>query len=328
MNLTADKSPRVTVIIPAYNAIRYIAETMETVITQTYQDFEVLIVNDGSTDDTPNWVSQFCQQEAKVRMISQVNKGLPGARNTGIKESRGEYIAILDADDLWEPTKLQKQVDSLDSHPEAGLCYTWTALADSEGKATGRVVTSHAEGKVWQQLTEINFVCCGSTPMIRRHCFETVGFFAEDLLFSEDWDMWLRIAAKYPFVVVKEPLIRYRQHSNNMTKNCQKMLETSRVLIERNFASAPTELLHLKNRSYGCIYLFLAWKATENRDYQQAIEFRDQAIAHRPQLLFSAKCIRLNIAILIQRWLGANFYVQVQEFIFSIRRRGIGAVDR
>jgi hypothetical protein len=106
------------------------------------------------------------------------------------------------------------------------------------------------------------------------------------------------------------------------------MLETSRILIERNFASAPTELLHLRNRSYGCIYLFLAWKAVENQDYQQAQEFCDQAIAHRPQLRFSARCIRLSLAILIQRRLGADFYAQVKEFIFSVRRRGIGAVDR
>ncbi len=328
MNLNADKAPKVTVVIPAYNAIGYIAETMETLLAQTYQDFEVVVVNDGSTDDTPQWVSKLSQKEPKVRLISQANKGLPGARNTGIKESRGEYIAILDADDLWESTKLQKQVDSLDSNPEAGLCYTWTALADDQGKATGRVVASHAEGNVWEQLTEMNIVCCGSTPMIRRHCFETVGFFSEDLRFSEDWDMWLRIAAQYSFVVVKEPLIRYRQHLNNMSKKCPEMLETSRVLIERNFASAPTEYLHLRNRSYGCIYLYLAWKAIENQNYQQARDFRDQAIAHRPQLGFSARCIRLTIAILIQRWLGADFYAQVKEFIFSVRRRGIGTVDR
>ncbi|MGL4880200.1 MAG: glycosyltransferase family 2 protein [Waterburya sp.] len=325
---TENKMPTVTVVIPAYNAIRYLAETMDTVLSQTYQDFEVLIVNDGSTDETPNWVNQLSEKEPKVRMISQVNKGLAAARNTGIKESEGEYIAILDADDLWEPTKLQKQVDCLDKNPKAGLCYTWTALADNEGKDTGRVVASHAEGNVWQQLTEINFVCCGSTPMIRRSCFETVGFFAEDLRFSEDWDMWLRIAMKYPFVVVKEPLIRYRQHPNNMSKDCQSMLEGSRILIERNFANAPIELLHYRNRSYGCIYLYLGWRAIENQDYQQAQEFRDQAIAHRPQLRFSAKCIRLTIAILIQRWLGADFYAQVKEFIFSVRRRGIGAVDR
>ncbi|MEY2832410.1 MAG: hypothetical protein RLZZ574_1668, partial [Cyanobacteriota bacterium] len=244
MNLNINKSPKVSVIIPAYNVIRYIAATIETVFAQTYQDFEVIVVDDGSTDDTHNWLAQLSQQEPKVKIISQTNKGVQKARNRAIKEARGEYIALLDADDLWEPTKLQKQVDSLDTNSEAGLCYTWTALADNEGRTTGRVVASHAEGNVWTQLTELNFVCCGSTPMIRRSCFETIGFFAEDLHHSEDWDMWLRIALKYPFVVVKEPLIRYRQHQSNISKNCQSMLETSRILIERNFANAPTELLH------------------------------------------------------------------------------------
>lgn len=328
MNPNTDRKPKVTVVIPAYNAMRYIAETMDTVLAQTYQDFEVLVVNDGSTDETPNWVNQISQKEPKVRMVSQANKGLAGARNTGVANARGKYIAFIDADDLWERTKLEQQVNSLESNPKAGLCYTWTALADSEGRATGRVIASHAEGDVWQQMTEMNIVCCGSTPMIRRSCFDDVGEFSVDVSPSDDWDMWWRIAAKYSFTVVKEPLIRYRQHPNNSSKKCEHMLKTSRILIERNFANAPLELLHLRNRSYGCIYLYLAWRAIENNDYQQAQEFRAQAIAHRPQLAYSAKSIRLYIAILMQRWLGADFYGRVKSLIFSFRRRGIGAIDR
>lgn len=329
MNINTDnKTPKVTVVIPAYNAIRYLPETMETVLNQTYQDFEVLVVNDGSTDETPNWVNQLSEEKPKVRMVSQVNQGLAGARCTGVTNARGKYVAFIDADDLWELTKLEKQVNSLESNPQAGLCYTWTALADSEGKSTGRVIASHAEGDVWQQLTEMNIVCCGSTPMIRRSCFDDVGLFSHDVSPSDDWDMWWRISAKYPFTVIKEPLIRYRQHPNNSSKKCEHMLTTSRILIERNFANAPIELLHLRNRSYGCIYLYLGWRAIENNDYLQAKKFRNQAIAHRPQLGFSAKSLRLSMAILIQRWLGADFYAQVKEFIFSLRRRGIRAVDR
>lgn len=324
MNINPENTvPKVTIVIPAFNAMKYLAETIDSVFNQTYQDFEVLIVDDGSTDETFNWVSQLSQKKSKVQLISQTNQGVQKARNRGIKEARGEYIAFLDADNLWEPTKLQKQVDALNKNPEAGLCYTWTALADKQGKATGRVVASHAEGNVWQQLTEINFVCCGSTPLIRRSCLNTIGLFAEDLRFSEDWDMWLRIALKYPFIVVKEPLVRYRQHEAGISKNCQSMLDTSRILIERNFANVPTELLHFRNRSYGCIYLYLGWRAIENQNYQQAEEFGAQAIAHRPQLLFSAAYIRLRVAILIRRWLGADFYAQLKQFIFSVRRRGI-----
>ena len=323
-----NKTPTVTVVIPSYNSMRYIAETMETVLNQTYRDFEVLVVNDGSTDDTPNWVERLSEKEPKVRMVSQANQGLAGARCTGVTNAKGKYVAFIDDDDLWELTKLEKQVNSLESNPEAGVCYTWTALADSEGKPTGRVIASEAEGNVWTKMTEMNIVCCGSTPMIRRSCFDEVGLFDREVSPSDDWDMWWRISAKYPFTLIKEPLILYRQHPNNSSKKCEHMLKTSRILIERNFANAPLELLHYRNRSYGCIYLYLGWRAIENNDYQQADEYRRQAIAHRPQLRYSAKCIRLTVAILIQRWLGADFYDRVKALIFSLRRRGIGAIDR
>ena len=328
MNPNTDRTPMVTVVIPCYNSLRYIAETMETVLKQTYQDFEVLVVNDGSTDGTADWVNVLSDREPKVRMVSQANQGLAGARCTGVTNARGKYVAFIDDDDLWELTKLAKQVNSLESNPQAGLCYTWTALTDSEGKPTGRVIASNAEGNVWQAMTEMNIVCCGSTPMIRRSCFDDVGLFDRQVSPSDDWDMWWRIAAKYEFTVIKEPLILYRQHPNNSSKKCDRMLETSRILIERNFANAPTELLHLRNRSYGCIYLYLGWRAIENNDYQQADEFRDRAIAHRSQLAYSAKSIRLKVAILMQRYLGADFYDRIKALIFNLRRRGIRAVDR
>ena len=322
------ENPTVTVVIPAYNATRYIAETIDTVLAQTYRNFEVVVVDDGSTDGTIKLITELGQRDSRIKLVSQANRGVSAARNTGIERAKGEYIAILDADDLWEPTKLEKQVNSLDTHPRAGLCYTWTAMADTEGKATGRIIASHAEGDVWLPLTEMNIVCCGSNPMIRRVCFDGVGLFDEELLFSEDWDMWWRIATKYHFCVVKEPLIRYRQHQTSHSTNCQLMLETSRTLIERNFANAPVEMLHYRNRSYGCIYLYLGWRAIESQDYQLARQFQTQAIAHRPQLVYSSAYMRLTVAILMQHWLGADFYDRARALIFSLRRRGIKTADR
>ena len=310
--------PKVTVVIPAYNAMRYLPETMETALAQTFTDFEVLVVNDGSTDHTAEWISQVT--DPRVRIVSQENKGLAGARNTGIAHAKGEYIAYLDADDLWEPTKLEKQVRCLDENPEVGLVYTWTALADQYGKSTGRVISSHAEGNVWQELIEFNMVCCGSTPLIRRSCFDVVGLFSPDVSPSDDWDMWLRIANKFAFGVVKEALIRYRQHPSNSSKNFQLMLDTSRTLIERTFASAPTESLYLRNRSYGSIYLYLGWRAIENMDYKQALHFRQQACAHRPQLYFSPRCVRLRLAIALIRWFGPQVYSWVLGLVYTLRR--------
>lgn len=315
--------PKVSIIIPAYNAMTYLPETIETVLSQTFTDFEVLVVNDGSTDRTVEWISQLT--EARLRLISQSNQGLSRARNTGITSAQGEYVALLDADDLWESTKLEKQVRCLDENPEVGLVYTWTALADQNGKPTGRIVASHANGNVWQKLTETNIVACGSNPLIRRSCFETVGLFSTDLSSCEDRDMWLRIAKEYPFAVVKEPLVRYRQHRGNMSKNLQTMLEATRTVIERAFHSAPTELLHLRNRSYGSVNLYLGWKAIENMDYKQAIHFRQQACAHRPDLYFSPMCIRLGLAIALMRWFGPQAYSKALSFIYSLRRGVITA---
>ncbi|MGB7444911.1 MAG: glycosyltransferase family A protein [Coleofasciculaceae cyanobacterium] len=317
--------PKVTVVIPAYNAMRYLPETMETALSQTYTDFEVLVVNDGSTDHTAEWVSQLT--DSRVRIVSQENKGLAGARNTGVANAKGEYIAFLDADDLWELTKLEKQVRCLDENPKVGLVYTWTALADQDGKSTGRVIKSHAEGDVWKELLEFNMVCCGSTPLIRRSCLEAVGLFAKDVTPSDDWEMWLRLASQFHFGVVKEPLIRYRQHASNSSKKSQVMLETSRTIIERTFASAPTDLLHLRNRSYGSIYLYLGWRAIENTDHQEARHFRQQACAHRPQLFFSPRCIRLGLAIALIRWFGPQSYSSAIALIYSLRR-GISATSR
>ncbi|MEB3181393.1 MAG: glycosyltransferase family A protein [Nostocaceae cyanobacterium] len=310
--------PKVTVVIPTYNSMTYLPAAMETALSQTFTDFEVLVVNDGSTDGTVEWVSQLT--DPRVRMISQANQGLAGARNTGVTNAQGDYIAFLDADDLWEATKLEKQVRCLDENPAVGVVYTWTALADENGKPTGRLIASHAEGNVWRQLLEFNIVGSGSTPLIRKQCFESVGLFFPDVSPSDDRDMWLRISQKFSFAVVKEPLIYYRQHPHNSTKKCQVMLEKSRILIERAFQSAPTELLYLRNRSYGSAYLYLGWKAIENRDAELALQFYQQACYHCPQLFFSPKCIRLGIAIALIRLFSPQFYSQVIALVYALRQ--------
>jgi glycosyltransferase involved in cell wall biosynthesis len=121
--------PKVSVVIPAYNAMTYLPETVESVLKQTFTNFEVLIINDGSSDHIMQWVTQI--SDSRVRLISQENQGLPGARNTGIAQAQGEYVAFLDADDWWEPTKLEKQVRCFEERPGVGLVYTWTALIDA-----------------------------------------------------------------------------------------------------------------------------------------------------------------------------------------------------
>jgi glycosyltransferase involved in cell wall biosynthesis len=313
---------RVSVVIPAYNAMAYLPETMESVLNQNFNDFEVIVVNDGSSDETEEWVSQII--DPRVKLISQENKGLAGARNTGIHHAQGEYITFLDADDLWEPSKIEKQVRILEENPEVALVYTWVSYIDEKGESTGRVFKNQAEGDVWKKLIEHNIVECGSVAMVRRSCLETVGLFDQNLgSYVEDWDMWLRMASRYPFKVVKEPLVYYRQCSNSASRNWEAMARSFSLVIEKAFATAPSELQHLKNRSYGLANLCLAWKALQSRakDWQGATRFRQQAIAYYPQLRFSKEYLRLSVAIALMRWFGSNGYSRFLSFFYTLRRR-------
>jgi len=312
--------PKVSVVIPAYNAMNYLPETVESVLRQTFTDFEVLIVDDGSSDHIKQWASGLV--DPRVKLISQENQGLPGARNTGIAQAQGEYIAFLDADDLWEATKLEKQVRCLEDNPEVGLVHTWMLLVDEQGKSTGRVMTSDAAGKVWTQLVERNVIACPSV-MVRRCCFERVGEFDRTLRSIEDWDMWLRLAVYYPFAVIREPLAYYRQLPNSMSKNCQVMEQAFQIVIEKAFCSAPPEFLHLKQRSYGYAYLCLAWKALQSRDRnsQQAIHFRQQASAHYPKLRFCRDYLSLSAAIVLVQCFGTEGYGKALAVIHALRRQ-------
>ncbi|MER3491205.1 MAG: glycosyl transferase family A [Mastigocladus sp. ERB_26_2] len=311
--------PKVSVIIQAYNAMNYLPKILESVLKQTFTDFEVLIINDGSTDNIIEWASQIT--DPRVKLISQENQGQSAARNLGIVLARGDYLAFLDADNLWLPTKLEKQVNFLDKNPEVGLVNTWVALTDEHGKPTGTVIKTHAEGNVWKQIIECPTVICGSSPLVRSDCFEKVGLFDKKLSVSADWEMWIRIASRYSFAMIKEPLVFYRQYYNSQSKNCQKLLEDNSAVIEKTFKTVPRELQYIKRRSYGQVYLYLAWRALDNKRYQEAIDFRQQAVANYPQLFFSWNYIRQGIALMVMPWLGVQAIDEVRNFSRGLRRR-------
>jgi glycosyltransferase involved in cell wall biosynthesis len=316
--------PLVSVIIPAYNAMAYLPDTIQSLLNQGFTDYEALVINDGSTDTIEQWFSNL--KDPRVRLVSQANQGLAGARNTGIEYSVGQYLAFLDADDLWSPTKLLEQVRILNDYPAIGLVYTWVEYIDEKGKSTGRLIQNEIEGDVWQGLTKLNLVECGSVAMVRRECFDRCGVFDRELgSFVEDWDMWLRIASCFPFKVIKEPLVYYRQRASSASRDWHSMAKSYRAVIEKAFATAPFELLYLRGKSYGCANFVLAWKALQglSPDLQQTDAFRIQALRHDPQLRFSKEHLRLFCAIGLMKWLGMDGYDQFLSVLHSIRRRTV-----
>ena len=305
--------PKISVIIPAYNAMNYLPETLKSVLKQTFTDFEILIVNDGSSDDIVEWVSQIT--DPRVKLISQTNQGVSAARNMGIRKSQGEYIALLDADDLWEPVKLEKQVRKLEANPSIGLVYTWTSFIDQFSKPTGVSIVSHLEGNVWKDIVVRDMISTGSSTMIRSECFDKVGLFDSDLCIGEDRDMWTRIAAIYPFAVIKEPLTLYRRHPQNTTKSNQIIIPQLSRVIEKTFENSPDNLIYLKNHSYGWMNIFAAWSSIQDeKDHKQATYYRQQAIQYYPQLRFTFIHLRLFVAIAMLALLGSGTYDKVRGF--------------
>ncbi|MEL7459291.1 MAG: glycosyltransferase family A protein, partial [Pseudomonadota bacterium] len=313
----------VSVVIPAYNAMHYLPQTVASVLRQTYQNFEVIIVNDGSTDGIEAWFAQSVN-DPRFRLISQKNQGLSSARNTGIEQAKGEFIAVLDADDLWHPTKLAKQVQALKRAPEAGLVYTWLKYVDEFARPTGKTVKASFEGDVWEQLTAFNFVGCGSVAMIRRACFDEVGRFDRNLIsYVEDWDMWLRIAKRYPFTVVNEALVYNRKYTGSLSTQWRKMEDSFPKVIEKAFASAPPELIHLKHRSYAYAHLCLAWKViqSQQKDLRVALSFWRKAFLGYPPIVFVASFINMGVILWLLACFGLEKYNAIQSFILSLRRR-------
>lgn len=311
---------KVSVIIPAYNAMSYLPQTVESVLKQSFTDFEVIIVNDGSSDGIEQWVDTITDN--RVRLISQKNQGTATARNTGIADAKGAYIAFLDSDDLWEVSNLEKQVYCLDNNPDVGLVYVWVKSIDAEGNDLGQIHGNNSCGYVWEKMLQENIIRSGSASMVRRDCFEKSGVFDQNIKLSEDWEMWIRIAKNYSFAVIKEPLVSYRFHANNKSKSRIKIVKDLRQVIEKSFQSVPFELLYLRNKSYSRINFIFAWKyiRSQEPDCHKADYFRNQALKHSPQLLFSKQNLRLTIIIFFIRWFGNDSYMEVRKQLSGVRR--------
>lgn len=221
MRIDSDKSyPLVSVIVPCYNYGKYLSDCLQAIKDQIYPYLEVLIVDDESTDNTKEIADHFLS-DSRFRYIYQTNKGLCGARNTGIRNSVGDFICIVDPDDIWFPIKLERQIDYMNNHPRCGLLYSDAEIL-IDGKPTGATIRNGRlfyDGWSFEKMMMDNGVVCPSV-MIRKLCFEKLGLFDEVELkqYSEDWDMWLRISYEFEIGSIREPLLYYRVHDQNMSK--------------------------------------------------------------------------------------------------------------
>lgn len=217
-------SPTVSVVVTCYNYGNYLEGCLDSILKQSFKDFEIVIVNDGSTDNTDEIIEKFIKINI-VKYIKQANSGQARAKNIGIQNSSGKFIAFLDADDAWEEDKLEKQMP-LFSKENVGVVYSLVRYVNEKGQALDNVRTigkylKPRSGNVTRHLFLDNFVPFSSS-IVRKACFEKCGVFNESLKMGIDWDLWLRLSTLYEFDFVHEPLLIYRVgHSGQMSKNIE-----------------------------------------------------------------------------------------------------------
>ena len=309
--------PTISVIIPAYNSAKTILSTIDSVRRQTFTDFELIVINDGSSDRTLELLAKI--DDPRLRVLSFANGGLPVARNRGIANSQGEFITFIDADDLWTEDKLELQLAALSQNPGAGVVYSWTTVMDEAGKSFYPGKSVSYTGDVRRQLLANNFIASGSNVMLRRSAIESVGEFEPTLKSAEDWDYWLRLAlAGWEFAVVPKAQILYRQSAGAMSSKIDVMEKYNLLVVDRAFRLAPARLQHLKAESQANVYLYMAQLSLQHgNQVRQTWQKLRQALLLYPAIAqrkkFTVVTIKLLIATVVPPELRQQIFAAIEK---------------
>lgn len=292
--------PKVSVITPTYNCKPFLSEAIESVLGQTFQDWELIIIDDGSTDNTRTSIEHFLKDQ-RIVYIYQDNRGLACARNTGFKAARGEYLALLDADDRWKPNRLEETVAALDAHPDVGLVHAHSLRITEDNKPIEVVKrdSRYLSGDLFKAifLRQAQISC--PTATFRKACLDTVGFMDENLarMGVEDREYWLRIARRYPVFFIDKVLAFYRIRQSSMSKDTSQMLK-ARLYVVDKYAPEGGEHRDLRRLALAKIYrdygdeLLLKKKHGEARQqYEKSLQYGSFSVYTMVNLI---KCFLKN----------------------------------
>ncbi len=292
----------VSVIIPVFNGEDVISSSIESVINQTYQADEIIVIDDGSTDSTKSIVARYA---ASVRYIYQNNAGPAAARNHGITSANSEFIAFLDSDDIWIPSKLEQQIrrflqDDTIGLVASGYCFCSENMEHRKDYTVEKFSSKYISFK---DLLSENYVGT-SSAVVRRDCFEKVGYFDESMVFGEDWNLWLRIARQYKVAYVAAVLCKYREHDRSISSSrARKNLEDLRLITQENarMAIGFREKMAARKAIAG-YYLALAQQYRGDEDKGKEVKAALQSILNWPFLSI------MNYGSLLRYALGTKLY--------------------
>ncbi|MBX6745477.1 MAG: glycosyltransferase family 2 protein [Acetobacteraceae bacterium] len=284
--MSAGPLPEVTVVVPAYNAAGTIDETLRSVRAQTLRELEILVVDDGSQDGTPEIVLRHAAVDPRVRLIRQSNAGVAAARNRGIQEARAEFVAPVDADDLWHVRKIERQMQAIRAGgPEVALVYTWFAPIDENGRIISMHAQSEAEGHVFALLCRGNMIGNASSALMRRAAVLEVGGYdtslrARNAQGCEDYRLYLQLAERHRFALVREYLTGYRLQAASMSGDLMQMLRSFDLVLAEFSQRHPERQADFQTARND----FLRWS------FERALKYGRLAEASR----FAAEMLRFD----------------------------------
>lgn len=300
----------VSVIIPAYNCARTLEATVRSALAQTLSEhdgLEIIIVDDGSTDDTlivARALADDASTQGRVRVLTQPNAGAAAARNTGIREARGEYVALLDADDLWVPHKLERQLAVLRSRPDVYAVQAGATFVDDALHVLSVRPCTPSRDALLETLLFQNMPNNMSTLVIARRKFEQMGFFDLDLEILEEWDMAIKVARYCNLVSLEEPLSLYRVHGGNRSRNLGIHIQPGLLVLRRLFqdSTLPPHIRAQRRLIYAHFYTMLAGGALKVGRWNECIKWAFRALrTHPASLLYMAALPARRVARLLSR---------------------------
>lgn len=304
----------ISVIIPTYNKAQYIRECVDSVLFQTVRDIEIIVVDDGSTDNTKEMLAAY---ERKIRYIYQENRERAAARNNGILHAKGEYVAFLDSDDTWLPRHLELCLETLNKASlDTGLCYSLYYLVDKQGREFSKFKEKPFKGEVLRDMVSkfSSGGCNSSSCLIKKEIFAQAGYFNEnkELSFSgEDWEMWVRIAAITRFAATGAYTVKVRSYKTNMLLDVEKQAKSMTKALDvvyQNPGILP-KIRELKRRAYSSLYVIIAM------NYYAA----GQMAASRRYL--KSAFLNFPLSLFLNRYLSYTFLRTLLGFYLSSRIR-------
>jgi glycosyltransferase involved in cell wall biosynthesis len=294
-------SPLVSVLIPAYNAAEHLSSTLRSVQEQTLRELEVIVVDDGSTDQTLAIAQAAALRDPRVRVIRQTNAGVGAARNAGLRLARGKYIAPFDADDLWSPHKIERQIARLEkTGSDTRLVYCWSRNIDRHGRVISWGHPYRIEGHVGAAMLLGNFVGSASVPLFRASALAAVGPYLtrheqNGAQGCEDWDLNIRIAEKFRICCVPEYLVSYRQTHRSMSLNARSMARSYETAMRRAHRRQPDLPLFVRVWSASRFYSYLLSKCNGWSDYPGALFCFARALRSDPACLLDFRQQRIAL---------------------------------